>query len=824
MSTVSTIFFDESRPRGCSTCDQLSGHAKASIKLLEEGRLKPFMLTELLRALTTHSSSLHEQLSVGETAVKLSSYFGDDGCSSSVMVDSACQTDQPVGVAPATLATAACQTDRPDEVAPATSADPASTVALSSANVASQTDASGDANLAAMLFELERHTVRLTVHNRMLRLTTTRLQDHSTALETALKAKYFNDIKSHDFFGKDQGDFYHNLLDAFEDVDATLCHYLHPPGLKFKRAPSGYRDSHLWKVMPLAKRLTQKDTPASSEEAVRNRVLRDDSNLTAQAEALKRRCIDPAALPSGRLIDLTTKSNEPVVVVQTTGSWDDMTRVVEYPPDIPYSELLASCQPFDSLILQSRLSPCQLRRRPMTRSSVDLPRLAAGPIDLDPGSDSTVLFSSSDCSPHSNGEDSLPMTSPPISLDTATSFRSEPSSGEYRLSGGLSSLEFDYNLEHQSDGGSGPIPSPQVSPTPPSRRPRSMPYSTPSASSAGSDTDWAFLDSDDSLPRPPRKRSRKSRPKVSARLRKSVKTFLASSKSNATIPTQLSKVDEPVDVVTLLDPKPGMFSKSIPAEECVTLSRVAGTYVLGHPEYFRGHPLFTPQATLGEWAKDDQSLYWRTDAMLGLIIQAKPWRNLAKTWPQPVTFSIYDPAFTQLWSLILDEVTKKAEWLWWRHHSLFFRNTRIFSSATRDYVARRKSVCSMPGRLFRSVYIHVAELIHRNICDPTILEDVCFPRISRTLVYFEPPPNTRTFAELQASMASEDSRHPWRMYYTDPTTIHKHPFFDDLSVVQQVYKFTHGSVLRRLNSQGKAVYPPKSFPTWSPVNSGHEDI
>jgi hypothetical protein len=362
----------------------------------------------------------------------------------------------------------------------------------------------------------------------------------------------------------------------------------------------------------------------------------------------------------------------------------------------------------------------------MTRSSVDLPRLAAAPCDSDSGSD-VVIDCGSDYSPHSDGEASLPLTPPPISPNTAASFRSEPSSDEYRLSGGSSRLEFDYNLERRSDGGSGYVPSPLFPPPRPSRPPRSMPDSDPSASSVGSDFDWAFLDSNDSPPRPPRKRSRKSRPKVSARLRKSVKAFLASSKSNTATPAQLSKVDEPIDVVTLLNPKPGMFGNLIPAEECVALSQVAGTYVLGHPEYFRGHPLFTPQATLGEWAKDDLSSYWRTDTIFGLIIQAKPWCNLAKNWPQPVTFSIYDPCFTQLWSLILDEVTKKAEWLWWRHHSLFFRNTKIFSPATRDYVARRKSVCSMPGRLFRSVYIHVAELIHRDLCDSTILHDVCFP-------------------------------------------------------------------------------------------------
>jgi hypothetical protein len=63
------------------------------------------------------------------------------------------------------------------------------------------------------------------------------------------------------------------------------------------------------------------------------------------------------------------------------------------------------------------------------------------------------------------------------------------------------------------------------------------------------------------------------------------------------------------------------------------------------------------------------------------------------------------------------------------------------------------------------------------------------------------------------------------MYYTDPASIHKHPFFDDLPTArQQVYKFTHGSVLYRLDSQGKAVYPPKSFPTWSPDDDDHQDV
>ena len=511
------------------------------------------------------------------------------------------------------------------------------------------------------------------------------------------------------------------------------------------------------------------------------------------------------------------------MIVQATGSWADMTRVAGYPPDISYSELLSECQPFDSLIVQDQLSPCQLRHKSMTRSSVDLPRLVAGPYNADPDSDPDAMFSSSDHSPHSNGGNSLPLTPPPISPRTAAGFRSEPSSDEYLLSGGSSGRELDTNLECKPAGESAHVPRPPVSPARSSRPPRSVFGSDLSASSGEYGTDWGFLDdSDDS---PPRKRPRKARPKVSAQLRKSVKAFLASSKSHAAAPAQSSGIDEPTDVVTLQNPKPGMFGISIPARECAALCQVTSTYVLGHPEYFRGHPLFTPQSTLGEWAKDSRSSHWRTDAILGLVIQAKPWRNLAKDWPQPVMFSIHDPSFTQLWSLILDEVDKKAEWLWWRHHSLFFRNTRIFSPATRDYVSRRKSVCSMPGRLFRSVYIHVAELIYRDICDPTILHDVCFPRISRTLVYFEPPPNTRTFAELQASIASEDSKHPWRMYYTDPTSIQKHPFFDDLPAARrQVYKFSRSSALHDLDSRGKAIYPPKSFPTWTPDDDGLQDI
>jgi len=248
-----------------------------------------------------------------------------------------------------------------------------------------------------------------------------------------------------------------------------------------------------------------------------------------------------------------------------------------------------------------------------------------------------------------------------------------------------------------------------------------------------------------------------------------------------------------------------MFSSSVPASEREALAQQAGGYVLGHPGYFQGANLVTTARTFGLWSKDVRPLTWRTEAMLQSIIDARPWRHLAKRWPRPITFCIHDPNFTKLWNLIINEVRTKAEWLWWRHHSLYFRDTTGFSSAMRAYINKRKSICSMPGRIFRSVYIHVAELVHQNICTPQILEDVCFPRISRSLVYLEPPSTISSYAELEAFFKAEDSKHPWRMYYAGRKLSPSHPFFADLDTAQRaIYRFTPDPMVRSLISRGKA--------------------
>jgi len=692
---------------------------------------------------------------------------------------------------------------------------------------ACQTDVSGEANLTAMLFELERHNVRAVTHNRMLRLTVTRLQEHAAALEAALKAKHFSDINSDDFFGRDQGDNLSVLQDAFEDVDATLCHYVHPPGSKFQRPPKEYRDSHLWHVMPLSR---QRPTPASitpafRKELERNRALRNASNPAAQAVAIQQRCIDPSSLP-GHVVDLTDEADETSHVIRLL---DDSSAggSNEYPVDLSFSELVTLSAPFDSLLLKTSQPACKLRRDTMTRTSVDLARLAAGSMPDAPSSGDLPLTSDVNLATASLADpevESSPTTEPPTvdlpspsgsavhsPASTVVLETTEPLSDEDSLFGESSSSDVS---GVEPAGISTPTPELSSASTVSVVHSRSTLVSTTVTLSSQSRKRVSSPSSVSSPESCPTKRH-KTQPKLSKSSGSSASRKSSTPKSSK--PINQRDVSRPPNSVTMRDPKPGMFSRDIPSDACEALCREASSYILGHPDYFQGHFLVTPQRTLGEWTKDGRPSHWRTEAMLRSIIEAKPWRKLAKRWPHPVTFCIKDSNFVKLWSLILDEVSKKAEWLWWRHHSLFFRCTTHFSPDIQAYIARRKSTCSMPGGLFRSVYIHVAELIHKNICTASILEDVCFPRISRSLVYLEPPPETSTYKELKAFFKAEDSKHPWRLYYADSKLVHLHPFFRNLAEAQQaIYRFTPLQMRRSLILSGKAERVPRSFPSVFP--------
>ena len=830
----------------CPSCDRLARHAQASIEALEGGRLKKFMLLDLMRAIFRHSSILHKELADvhDPLTARLAYYFEDDSshldlasyitmrespsCSSTPSskllsepptsdVDPTSSLKSSVSTSTADLGAgtlkSSVSTSTADLDAGGTrdfsvltlaadvnvealkssgstlSADPSASSRMpTSSNRASQTETSGGVDLAAMLFELERHYMRAVTHNRMLRLTVTRLQEHSAALEAALKAKHFEEIDRTTFFGCDQGDNLRVLQDAFEEVDAALCHYMHPPGSKFQRPPRDYRDSHLWRVMPLVRRkgpAPTLSTPASKDEVARNRMLRDSNDKVLQEVAIKQRCIDPSTLPSP-VIDLTGESDEVLepskrqLVVSGEGCEG-------YPMDISFPELTALSDPFDSLLVKTSKPACKLRRSSrLTHTSVDFVRL-------------------SECSaarPVASSSAKSPVDPPsPSSLSPVSTVELAPSgspSDEDSMFGGASGsdwsdVELD-DIEVSVLAPGGPPSEGMTSPSPST----SLPSVTPQSSSSHKRASSHPLAPGSELP--PAKRA-KATPK--------------SSKPGAQFMTDTPSAHD----VTMRDPKPGMFSRDIPPAARDSLSRVAGNFVLGHPDYFQGYPLVTPQSILGEWTKDDRLTNWRTEAMFKSIIQARPWRKLAKRWPQPVTFCIEDPNFTQLWQLIVDEVAKKAEWLWWRHHSLFFRSTTHFSPDTQAYIARRKSTCSMPNGLFRSVYIHVAELVHQNICTPDILTDVCFPRLSRSLVYLEPPPETSTYKELKAFFKAEDRKHPWRLYYAGSQLVHRHPFFKDLNEARQaIYKFTPLKMRRSLVLNGKTPRTPRSFPR-PPSNS-----
>ena len=400
-SKVEDSIVDESEIR-CSVCDRLLEYSVASLTRFKDNSLKQFMLHDLLMALLRHSSSLHRQL-VGvhdSLTARLAYYFRDDNShldlASYIAAHEASVASAGPSVAPPSApitsqsSVSTSTTDLFPEVV--TSSVSTSTTDLASipdpstasslVDQACQTDVSGDVNLSAMLYELERHNLRAVTHNRMLRLTVTRLQEHTAALENALKVKYFSEIRGNDFFGQDQGDSLGVLQDAFEEVDAALCHYVHPPGSKYQRPPREYRDSHLWPVMPLTRQRpsskesgTSRRLPPSAyaHELGRNQILRDDTDPTSQSAAIVRRCIDPSALP-GVVVDLTNASPETNYAIRLL-ECSSSGKLDAYPIDLSFPELTSLSAPFELPLVKSSHPACMLRRSAMTRVSVDFSRL-----------------------------------------------------------------------------------------------------------------------------------------------------------------------------------------------------------------------------------------------------------------------------------------------------------------------------------------------------------------------------------------------------------------------------------------------------------------
>jgi len=468
-----------------------------------------------------------------------------------------------------------------------------------------------------MLFELERHNVRAITHNRMLRLTVTRLQEHTAALEAALKAKYFDKIRSDDFFGRDQGDNLRILQDAFEDVDATLCHYVHPPGSKFQRPPRDYRDSHLWHVMPLSRRplAPASCTSAFRRELARNRALRDDDNPTLQKAAIHQRCVDPSSLPV-HVVDLTDESSEAGHAVQLLDapSSDELSG---YPIDLPFSEMTALSEPYESLLVKTSHPACELRRSIMTQVSMDFARLVEDSASL-PSPDVGIPLVAG---PSTVDLPSLP--TPTIHSPASTVVLESPSDDD-SLFGGVSGSEWSDAVS----AGTEPLASV-------ARSQSSSPVVNPSHRRASS-----YSPTSSPEPRPTKRLKTTSRSPASSKSSRVPQSSKSSApqksskpkSSNATVQLNAS---QPPNAVTMRNPKPGMFSRDIPLGECQVLCQVAGSYVLGHPDYFQSHPLVTPQRTLGEWTKDDRPTLWRTEAMLKSIIAARPWRKMVKRWPRP---------------------------------------------------------------------------------------------------------------------------------------------------------------------------------------------